>query len=315
MHGGEVTIRETNYNHAQTVFSKFGCQNIGDYHDLYLTCDTLLFACVFEAFIDICYDTYGLDCAQYYGASNLSGDAFLKLCKPDLHLLTEREELELVENMMRGGVSSIYEQRLFQANNCHLPNYDASKPSTYALMLDANNLYGGVLQNDHLPLKDFALDALITLEEVLKISSTAQHGYIIEVDIDYPPEFHEAHQDYPLAPSKLKIKHSWLSGYQKSLKVQMHLPEKSSGPKLVQTLLPKNRYTLHYRLAQFYNSMGLKITKLHRALKFEEANWMRHYMELNTSLRIAASTAFGKKFYKAMNNSAFGKNVRVEKEP
>ena len=195
MHGGEVTIRETNYNHAQTVFSKFGCQNIGDYHDLYLTCDTLLLVCVFEAFRDICYDTYGLDCAQYYGASNLSGVAFLKVCKPDLHLLTEREQLELVENMMRGGVSSIYEQRLFQANNCHLPNYDASKPSTYALMLDANNLYGGVLQNDHLPLKDFALDAHITLEEVLKISSTAQHGYIIEVDIDYPPEFHEAHQD------------------------------------------------------------------------------------------------------------------------
>ena len=259
LHGGEVTISETDYNQAQTVFSIFGCQNIGDYHDLYLTSDTLLLACVFEAFRDICYDTYGLDCAQYYGASNLSGDAFLKVCKPDLHLLTEREQLELVENMMRGGVSSIYEQRLFQANNCHLPNYDASKPSTYALMLDANNLYSGAMQNVHLPLKDFALDAHITLEEVLKISSTAQHGYIIEVDIDYPPEFHEAHQDYPLAPSKLKIKHSWLSGYQKNLKVQMHLPEKSSGPKLVQTLLPKNRYTLHYRLAQFYNSMGSKL--------------------------------------------------------
>ena len=153
--------------------------------------------------------------------------------------------------MMRGGVSSIYEQRLFQANNCYLPNYDASMPSTYALMLDANNLYGGVMQNDHLPLKDFALDAHITLDEILKVSSTAQHGYIVEVDIDYPAEFLEAHQDYPLAPSKLKIKHSWLSGYQKNLKVQMHLPGKSSGPKLVQTLLPKNRYTLHYRLAQF----------------------------------------------------------------
>ena len=122
-------------------------------------------------------------------------------------------------------------------------------------MLDANNLYGGVMQNDDLP--SFAH---FTLEEVLKISSTAQHRYIIEVDIDYPPEFHEAHQDYPLAPPNLKIKHSWLSGYQKNLKVQMQLPEKSSGPKLVQTLLPKNRYTPQYRLAKFYNSMGLKIT-------------------------------------------------------
>ena len=76
------------------------------------------------------------------------------MSKPDLHLLTEREQLELVDNMMRGGVSSIYEQRLFQANNCYLPNFDASKPSTYALMLDANNIYGGVMQKDHLPLRN-----------------------------------------------------------------------------------------------------------------------------------------------------------------
>ena len=156
------------------------------------------------------------------------------------------------------------------------------------MKLDANYLYSGVRQNDHLPLNDFALDAHITLDEVLKIS-TEHHGYIDEVEA----------QDYPLAPSKLKIKHSWLSGYQRNLKVEMHLPGKSSAPKLVQALLPKNRYPLHYRLAQFYNSMGLKITKLPRALKFKQANWIRPYMELNTSLRIAASTAFGKISIKA----------------
>ena len=93
----------------------------------------------------------------------------------------------------------------------------------------------------------------------------------------------------------------------------MHLPEKSSGSKLVRTLLPKNRYTLHYRLAQFHNSMGLKIIKLHRALKFEQVNWMRPYMELNTSLRIAASTASGKNFCKSMNNSAFGKTCEAKR--
>ena len=210
-----------------------------------------------------------------------------------LAFANERKQLELVENMMRGGVYSIYEQRLFQSNNCHLPKFDASKPSAYALMIDAKNLYGGIMQNDHLPLKDFALDAHITLDELLKMSSTAQHGYIVEVDIDYPPEIHKAHQYLPLAQSKLKVKHCWLSGYQKNLKVQMHLPGMSSGPKAVQKLLPKNRYTRHYWLAQFYNSLGLKMTKVIRALKIEQANWMRSYSELNTSLRVSASTVFG----------------------
>ena len=100
--GDEIRISETDYNHAQTMFSKFSCQIIGHYHELYLTSDSLLLACVFEVFRDICNDTYGMDCAQYYGASNLSENVFLKVSKLDLHLLTEREQLELVENMMRG---------------------------------------------------------------------------------------------------------------------------------------------------------------------------------------------------------------------
>ena len=57
-------------------------------------------------------------------------------------------------------------------------------------MLDANKHHGGIMQSDCLPLKDFALDPLITLKGKLKMSTMAQHGYIVEFDIDYPPEIH-----------------------------------------------------------------------------------------------------------------------------
>ena len=42
-------ISEKDYNHAQKVFGKF-FRDIGDYHDFYVQCDTLLFADVFEKF-------------------------------------------------------------------------------------------------------------------------------------------------------------------------------------------------------------------------------------------------------------------------
>ena len=110
---------------------------------------------------------------------------------------------------MRGKVSSIYGQRLFQAKNCHLPYYDPSKLSTYALMLDANILYGGFMQNNHLSLKNFALDPQIKNNEILTMPSMALIGYIVEVDIDFPHEIHEVRQNFPLASSKLlNIKHS-----------------------------------------------------------------------------------------------------------
>ena len=113
---GEQSITEEQWHHANIVFKTFGCENLGDYHDLYLKTDTLLLACVVEEFRRVCYETYKLDSIQYISSSHLSGDAFLRTCKADLCLVTEREHLEMVENMIRGGVSSVYEKRHFKCN-------------------------------------------------------------------------------------------------------------------------------------------------------------------------------------------------------
>ena len=73
----------------------------------------------------------------------------------------------------------------------------------YALMPAADNLYGSVMRNDHLPLRGFAIDAQMVLNEILKKSSGTQHGYILEIDVDYPPSIQETPQSVPLAPSFL----------------------------------------------------------------------------------------------------------------
>ena len=37
--------------------------------------------------------------------------------------------------------------------------------------------------------------------------------YMLEVDLEYPSELHELHNDYPLAPEKLEISQNMLSKY------------------------------------------------------------------------------------------------------
>ena len=110
----EVSITDDQWNNAKKVFDRFNCQNLGDYHDLYLKTDTLILACVIEEFRSLCYITYGLDSAHYFTCSRLSGDAFLKKCRADIELLTEREHLEMVEDMIRGVVSSVFEKKILQ---------------------------------------------------------------------------------------------------------------------------------------------------------------------------------------------------------
>ena len=74
-------------------FRTFKCKTLGDYHDLYLTTNTLLLACAFETFHKVCYETYALDCCQYFSAANLAGDEYLKICNLSVRLLEERENI------------------------------------------------------------------------------------------------------------------------------------------------------------------------------------------------------------------------------
>ena len=62
------------------VFKVFNCEGLKQFLELYLTGDVLQLACWFEELRSVCYNTYGLDCSQFYTASNLSGSACLKVC-------------------------------------------------------------------------------------------------------------------------------------------------------------------------------------------------------------------------------------------
>ncbi len=177
-----ISVTSDQYRHAETVFETFGCKSIGDFHDLYLLSDTLLLACVFEEFRNVCYDVYGLDPAYYFSASNLSLQAFLKTTNAKVELLSERDHLSMVEKMTRGGISSIYQSRLVTANNRYCPDYDENKDTTYLLFLDANSLYGTVMEQFCLPVGDFQFVEK-SLDDILGTPDDSEFGYLVECEL------------------------------------------------------------------------------------------------------------------------------------
>ena len=100
-------ISDEDYEHAQKVWEAFDCKTLKDYHDLYLKSDVILLADVFETFRDLCMTNYELDPAWYYAAPGLAWDAALKMTKVELELLTDIQMLDMVEEGIRGGISSI----------------------------------------------------------------------------------------------------------------------------------------------------------------------------------------------------------------
>ena len=87
--------------------------------------------------------------------------------------------------------------------------------------------------------------------DVNTISDDAYEGYILEVDLEYPPELPSNHNDYPLALEKLEITEDFISSYSKELADALGHKIKPTA-KLIPNLLHKKRYVIHYRNLKFY---------------------------------------------------------------
>ena len=301
-------ITHKQYNHAQTVWNTFGLKTMGDYHDLYLKSDTLLLADIFENFRKTCLQYYKLDPCHYFSSPGLSWDAMLKMTKIKLELVTDIDMYQFIEKGLRGGTSYIA-NRFSEANNKYMENFDENLPSKYIMYLDANNLYGWAM-SQYLPTGNFKWLTKKQIEQtnLARYSEEQDEGLLLEVDLDYPQELHDLHNDYPLAPEKLKVNKNMLSEYCQKIAGKFNI---SSGQvhKLITTLGKKEKYVLHYRNLQLYLSLGLKLKKVHRVLQFNQSPWLKKYIDFNTNKRTLSKNDFEKNFFKLMNNSVFGKTM------
>ena len=91
----------------------------------------------------------------------------------------------------------------------------------------------------------------------------------LEVHLEYPEDLHDLHNNYPLAPERIKIRN-----------IEILFPNLNN----------KSNYVVHYENLKLYESLGLKITKIYRGIKFEESAWLEEYFNLNTKLRIEAKS-------------------------
>ena len=148
---------------------------------------------------------YKLDPCHYYTAPGLAWDACLKLTKQELQLLTDYDMLMMFEKGIRGGISHI-SKRYAEAKNKYMKDFDKTKPSTFIQYLDANNLYGWAM-SQKLPTHGFKWMDVYNLTSVKKLleKKDTKIGYLFEVDLEYPSSLLEEHNDYPLAPERIKI--------------------------------------------------------------------------------------------------------------
>ena len=110
----------------------------------------------------------------------------------------------------------------------------------------------------------------------------------LEVDLEYPDDLHDLHNDYPIAPERMKI---------------------GKVDKLICNLNDKERYVVHHKTLKFHLKLGLKLKKIHRGIEFDEEDWLKPYIAKNTEEREKVKSKSEKNFFKLMNNAVFGKTM------
>ena len=187
----------------------------------------------------------------------------LKMTEIKLELISDVDMHLFIEKGMRRGISYISKR-----------HSKVDRDNQFIMYWDANNLHGWVM-NQPLPY----CDSFLTKKEISEfclgfISENSPIGYILEVNLDYCKKLHDIHSDYPLAPGKLEISSVMMSKYCSDIANKYGI-RVGGVNKLVPNLRDKIKYVVHYKNLQYYLSLGMKVIKVHRILKFKQSNWLK----------------------------------------
>ena len=251
----------------------------------YVKGDTFQLADVFENFIDVYMEKYRLDPSYYVTAAHFANDAMMKVTGVEIELLTDPDMYLFFEESKRGGVSSAM-KRYSEANNKYTKNYDPEKPSAFIEYLDKNGMYTSILSGP-LPFSGFRWLTQKEIDEMMedhrKIKSCT-----LKVDLEYPKELHDLHNEYPLAVESVVV---------------------DEVRKLIPNLYDKERYVVHHEALRCYLRNGMVLKKIHEGISYEERDFMKEFIDINAEARKVAKDDFEKDFYKRMSNSVFGKTM------
>ena len=128
----------------------------------------------------------------------------------------------------------------------------------------------------------------INRDEILELATRTDKGYILEVDVGYPKDLHNPHNDLPFMCERREI---------------------NSVEKLVPNLYDKKNYVIHIRALDQGLSHGLCPDRIYRSIEFDQSAWMKPYIDFNSQLRTKVTNDFEKNFFKLMNNTIFGKTM------
>ena len=288
---------------TKEIIEIFNIKDGGELTRLYCKTDVILLADVFEKFVKVSTEEYKINPLYCVSLPGYTYQCALKYTDIKLQTLQDKDLILLIENNIKGGISSIMGDRYVKS--------DENKKIIYA---DATNLYGHsmsqMLPYDEIEMWHGHPDKYWNwLDIILNTPDDSEIGYFLEVDLKYPDDIKEKTRYFPFCPENKKINPDKYNEYMNSIKPETYTKSK----KLICDWTDKKKYLIHYRMLKFYVRHGMIVEKIHEIISFKQSKWLECYISFNTQKRNKAKNEFEKDFFKLLVNAAFGKfleNIR-----
>ena len=152
-----------------------------------------LFACVFENFIKISVNEYGINRLHCVSLPGYTWQCGLQYTGINLQTLQDKDMILLLKNNICGGISSVMGGR-----------YVILDENKKILYVDANNLHDHSM-SETLSYDESKLYNNVKIEDILNTSDDSDNGYFFEVDIKYPDIIKQKTKTFPFAPVNKKL--------------------------------------------------------------------------------------------------------------
>ena len=275
------------------MIEKFNNKNGEKLTQIYLKSDVLLLACVFEKFIKVSVNEFGINPLFCVSLPGYNWQYGLKYTGINLQTLQDKDMILLLENNIRGCVSSIMGDR-----------YIKSDENKKILYINANNLYGHSM-SEPLPYDEIKFNNNVKIADILNTPNDSDIGYFSEVDLIYPDNLKEKTKNFPFAPVNKKINPDNFNDYMREIKPDTY----KQTSKFICDWSNKKNYLVHYRMLKFYIRHGMIVDEVHEIISFKQSRWLEKYIYFNTQKRNQAVNDFEKDFYKLLNNAFYGKTM------
>ena len=232
-HLNEKHISQEDYEHVKKVYNSFNITKFGDYMELYLWCDVMLLADMFENYRDDNFNIFKLDPVFYVSAASFFEDALYLYTGAKVYPVTDPEMYRMIDKGKYGGIS-VASLRFATANNRYMGSlHNPDEASKYLLYIDMINQYGRAMC-ECLPFR--VRDEWMSEEELAKVFDDLVNqriqdpaetdgetindiieSYFLKVDLQCPLEIHYKVKDYLPAPEKMSIDVYMMSELQRDM--------------------------------------------------------------------------------------------------